>query len=417
LETFYEFITNKETNTNKIDIFGEISWWDDNDAKAFKNKLKEVGKSDVEVVINSPGGYVYDGVTINNLLKEHPGKVTTKVAGFAGSAASVIFVAGDEREMPSNTNLMIHAPIMPSLFEKNAKELREIADNLDVVQESSANSYRDVMKNPDDIDGLMKKTTYFTADQALEDGFATKVTGKTKIKNCFDFKELGYDISKMPKNILSKFDKNHKPIVTKIKGLFTNKYEETVDMDELKELKATVDSMSKVVDNLKQSQTDSVIKLEGMTKTVDSQKAIIDLQVNEIVNLKKTNKESSVENRKKQYAQFLTSIVNRVPPVEHASQIKIMEMMYEADSKIEPLTDENSELVGYKNMLSKRNIIVDIGNVDFANSNTAVELDTLDEEKLDKEVRAELAKQISNGIATCYGDVAIELMEKKKEAL
>lgn len=407
--SFYEFILNKETNTHKIDIFGEISWWDDNDAKSFKTKLKAVGNSDVEIHINSPGGFVYDGVTINNLLKDHQGKVKTIVKGFAGSAASVVFVAGDEREMPSNTNLMIHPPLLPQLFNKNAKELREHADNLDVIQESAANSYREVMKSPDDIDELMKKTTYFTADKALEDGFATKVTGKTKIKNCFDFKELGYNTSEMPKNILQKYDKNHKSITKKIIDKLSNKDKEIEEM-ELKEMQKIMETMKATVEGL-QAKNDDMIKKHGeIEKIVNTQKEVIEKQATKITNLQNTNNTSAVDLRKAGNQQFLNSIVDRIPPAEHANHINILEMFYEADSKVEDLKPENSQVESYKNQLKNRPAIAPLNS--YANKANASMDD--DEKAEHNEVKTELAKQIAAGKQTNYGIVLKEIMEAKR---
>ena len=66
--------------------------------------------SQIDLHINSPGGSVFDGLTIYNLLKQHPATVTTYIDGLAASIASVIALAGDRVIMADNALFMIHQP-------------------------------------------------------------------------------------------------------------------------------------------------------------------------------------------------------------------------------------------------------------------------------------------------------------------
>ena len=70
------------------------------------NKGKPVG-----VFINSPGGLVFDGLSIYNALISHDGQVTTTITGIAASIASIIVQAGDKRLAYENSNLMCHRAI------------------------------------------------------------------------------------------------------------------------------------------------------------------------------------------------------------------------------------------------------------------------------------------------------------------
>jgi ATP-dependent Clp protease protease subunit len=51
------------------------------------------------VQINSPGGDMFEGIAIYNVLREHPQDITVKVMGMAASAASIIAMAGDTVEI------------------------------------------------------------------------------------------------------------------------------------------------------------------------------------------------------------------------------------------------------------------------------------------------------------------------------
>lgn len=47
--------------------------------------LRTIGKRDVTVQINSPGGDMFEGIAIYNLLRAHPAKITVEVLGIAST--------------------------------------------------------------------------------------------------------------------------------------------------------------------------------------------------------------------------------------------------------------------------------------------------------------------------------------------
>ncbi len=77
-------------------------------AKRVCGALRSIGKKDVTVTINSPGGEYFEGLAIYNLLRDHPAKVTVKIVGIAASPASMIAMAGDEIQIARAGFLMIH---------------------------------------------------------------------------------------------------------------------------------------------------------------------------------------------------------------------------------------------------------------------------------------------------------------------
>ncbi|OQC19043.1 MAG: ATP-dependent Clp protease proteolytic subunit 2 [Planctomycetes bacterium ADurb.Bin069] len=91
------------------DVIG-VDWWTGEGvtAKRVAAALRSIGEAPVTVNVNSPGGDMFEGLAIYNLLREHPGEVRVKVMGVAASAASVIAMAGDRIEMGLGSFLMIH---------------------------------------------------------------------------------------------------------------------------------------------------------------------------------------------------------------------------------------------------------------------------------------------------------------------
>jgi ATP-dependent protease ClpP protease subunit len=136
LQAFENAGTGKKRAT--IHLYDGISFWTGNDARTFQSKLKEIQAEVIELRINSPGGSVFEGVTIYNLLIAHPARVEVKVDGLAGSIASVIMLAGDEVEVAENAMVMIHNPTVVAWGEST--ELRTMADALDRIKDAILNT-------------------------------------------------------------------------------------------------------------------------------------------------------------------------------------------------------------------------------------------------------------------------------------
>lgn len=113
-------------------IFGDITSWpwleSDVSASGIVNELQSLDAKEINVHINSYGGEVAEGLAIYNTLKNSGMKVTTICDGFACSAASVIFMAGDERIINEASLLMIHNAW--TYANGNATELRKAAEDL-----------------------------------------------------------------------------------------------------------------------------------------------------------------------------------------------------------------------------------------------------------------------------------------------
>jgi ATP-dependent Clp protease protease subunit len=94
-----------------FDVIGE-DWWTGGGftAKRMAAALRSIGDRPVTLQINSPGGDMFEGIAIYNLLRGHKAKVTVHVMGWAASAASVIAMAGDEIVMGLGTFMMVHKP-------------------------------------------------------------------------------------------------------------------------------------------------------------------------------------------------------------------------------------------------------------------------------------------------------------------
>lgn len=126
---------------------------------------------DIEVIINSGGGDVFSGSEIYTVLKEHPGNVTVKVVGVAASAASVIAMAGSKIEMSPTAQMMIHNA--SSIAVGDNREMQTAYNMLTSANKAVANAYiAKTGKSEQEITDLMNEETWFSADTAVEQGFA-----------------------------------------------------------------------------------------------------------------------------------------------------------------------------------------------------------------------------------------------------
>ena len=105
-------------------------------AKNVKQQLDSTGFNRVSVRINSPGGDVFEGVAICNLLKACGKPVDVFIDGVAASSASIIAMAGSTISIANNALLMIHNAWSVAIGE--AKDMRKMADTLDTVTASIA---------------------------------------------------------------------------------------------------------------------------------------------------------------------------------------------------------------------------------------------------------------------------------------
>lgn len=129
----------------------------------------------IDLFINSPGGEVFQGMAILNMLRAHPATVNVTVEGIAASAASFIAMAGDTITMARNSQMMIHDAM--GLAVGNAKTMTDFAALLDKQSDNIADVY--ARRSGGDTTvwrAAMSAETWFTAEEAVSAGLADKLT-------------------------------------------------------------------------------------------------------------------------------------------------------------------------------------------------------------------------------------------------
>ena len=101
--------------------------------------IEEALGDELEVDINSGGGDVFAGSEIYTALKSYKGNVTIRIVGLAGSAASVIAMAGNRVLMSPTAQIMIHN--VSSRASGDHRDMAHTAEILKNANETIANAY------------------------------------------------------------------------------------------------------------------------------------------------------------------------------------------------------------------------------------------------------------------------------------
>lgn len=132
---------------------------------------------DVDIEINSPGGYIYPASEIYTALMQHKGNVNITITGRAASAASVIAMAGTHVKMSPTAQMMIHN--VSASASGDYRDFEHCAEQLKKSNDTLANAYMlKTGKTKEEILKLMDYETWFTPDEALENGFVDEILSK-----------------------------------------------------------------------------------------------------------------------------------------------------------------------------------------------------------------------------------------------
>ncbi|MCJ7447902.1 MAG: ATP-dependent Clp protease proteolytic subunit [Bacteroidales bacterium] len=175
--------------------------------------------TDIIVRINSRGGDVQEGWAIYDLLVNSGKKIKTIGEGKVYSIATIVFLAGTEREIMQNADGLIHNPYIPPYTladQYESDDLLKIAEGLKQEEAKILDFYVEKTGTPKEkLAEYMKEDTKLSAEDMLELGFATKIIepmkayAYIKTKNNFEMTETD----------VKTFGQKIDAILEKIKGL------------------------------------------------------------------------------------------------------------------------------------------------------------------------------------------------------
>jgi ATP-dependent protease ClpP protease subunit len=164
----------------KVSINREISRYFGITETEISEQLKAAAADEeIEILINSPGGEVYEGLAIFNLIREYAKNhnVIVRINGLAASVASYIAVAARTVNKESkiivseNSIFLIHNPW--NIVSGDYRKLRKTAEYLEKLAAMSGSTYAYVSgKKEKEIRAMMDVETYLVGKEIIENGFA-----------------------------------------------------------------------------------------------------------------------------------------------------------------------------------------------------------------------------------------------------
>jgi ATP-dependent protease ClpP protease subunit len=166
----------------KVSINKEISRYFGISETEISEQLKAAAMGEeIEILINSPGGEVYEGLAIFNLIREYTKThtVIVRINGLAASVASYIAVAARTVNKNSkiivseNSIFLIHNPW--NIVSGDYRKLRKTAEYLEKLAAMSGSTYAYVSeKDEKEIRAMMDAETYLVGKEIIENGFANE---------------------------------------------------------------------------------------------------------------------------------------------------------------------------------------------------------------------------------------------------
>lgn len=166
-------VVNHDSGDVEVQIYDEIGYWGVT-AEDFVAEIRQITAPAFTLRINSPGGEVFDGLTIYNAILDHPAQVDVVVDGIAASAASFIAQAGDVVRMNRGAQMMIHDA--SGLCWGNAADMQDMADLLNKLSDQIAGIY--AARGGGTVEAWrerMRDEMWLTGQEAVDTGLADEV--------------------------------------------------------------------------------------------------------------------------------------------------------------------------------------------------------------------------------------------------
>lgn len=255
----------------------------------------------LNVFINSPGGSVFEGISIKNMLERQKLKgcfINVVIDGLAASIASVIAMAGDKISMPENALMMVHRASCGCFG--NADEMRkqiEVLDKIDIVLTNTYVNRSGGLLSKEDVQAMFNSgDTWLTAEEAKNYGLCDEITESLKVAaraKSTDF-ENKIDLDKWSNKVNEWVDEgNHDNSV---------KEEKTSMENEINPVNITVNIDAKAILDALQPIVDKITDLEEKLSTVDVVNKEVGQPIEDKVednseNIVEDTTENSIENK------------------------------------------------------------------------------------------------------------------------
>lgn len=180
--------------------------------------LDDANGEEVKIYIDSPGGLITAGSDIYSALREYEGESTAFVTGLAASSASWAML-GAKKVIASPTARFVYHNASTSAS-GDYRDMEHAAYRLKNANNSFINAYQiKTGKSREEIQEMLDKETFHTAQEALDFGFVDEIALKDgeELEPLIAASIGGINIQKMH-DLALKYKDNHEGLLEKIKN-------------------------------------------------------------------------------------------------------------------------------------------------------------------------------------------------------
>ena len=194
-------VKNKAKDEPTVYLYGDIGGWFGIDHLEFIKEFNKIDADTIHLRIDSQGGDIFAARAIKTCIQQHKAKVIGHIDGLCASAASFLAMGCDEVEMVEGGFFMVHNAMsfMDILGYFNKESLEELREDIkkemslhEKINDSIANDYLAKCKkkkekmSKDEISGWMNAETWFTAQEALDNGLIDSIYDGEPVDGSYD---------------------------------------------------------------------------------------------------------------------------------------------------------------------------------------------------------------------------------------
>lgn len=208
-------IKNKDEEAT-IYLYSDIGGWFGIDHQEFIKEFNGIKAKTIHLRVDSAGGDIFAARAIKTAIMQHSAKVIAHIDGLAASAASFLVMGADEIEIVDGGFMMIHNALSfldvfgyfnLESINKLVEELNKEASLHEKINESIANDYsKKTGKSSEEFLKMMNAETWFTAEEALENGLVDRIYDGEAVDGKYDLSIYNNVPEKMKLRINAKKD-------------------------------------------------------------------------------------------------------------------------------------------------------------------------------------------------------------------
>lgn len=183
-----------------VRIDGPLDWYFGIDVNMIIKDLDEMKPESIDMRINSPGGFLFDGLYMYNDLRsraEAGVEISARAQGVVGSAAVLPFLAADTRTMPEGSVIFTHMPYTAAFLFGNVEEMEDqftsVKKGLVAATDTMVGVYVNRLgQTREQVESLLSEDQWFNPTQAEEQGFLNATEEEAEDADATDAVDIEY---------------------------------------------------------------------------------------------------------------------------------------------------------------------------------------------------------------------------------